>query len=83
MEVSGQFHAPAPLPPEERGPFTHWIVGWVGCRASLGAVVKRKIPSLPMLGIDTVANVLHRGSMFKKSLWAFTQTFIKYICVHG
>jgi hypothetical protein len=38
MEVSGQLHAPAALPPEKEG--------WVGSRAVLDAVVKRKIPSL-------------------------------------
>jgi hypothetical protein len=30
----------------ERAPGTHWIGGWVGPRAVLDAVVKRKIPSL-------------------------------------
>jgi hypothetical protein len=29
----------------ERAPGTHWIGGWVGSRAVLDAVVKRKIPS--------------------------------------
>jgi hypothetical protein len=29
----------------ERAHGTHWIGGWVGPRASLDAVVKRKIPS--------------------------------------
>jgi hypothetical protein len=43
MEVSGQLHAPAALPPE-RDPGTHWIGGWVGPRAVLDAVVKKKIP---------------------------------------
>jgi hypothetical protein len=37
MEVSGQLHAPAALPPG--------IGGWVGPRAGLDAVLKRKIPS--------------------------------------
>jgi hypothetical protein len=36
MEVSGQLHFPAALPPG--------LVGWVGPRAVLDAVVKRKIP---------------------------------------
>jgi hypothetical protein len=45
MDVSGQLHAPAALPPRERAPGTHWIGGWVGPRAILDAVVKRKIPS--------------------------------------
>jgi hypothetical protein len=30
---------------EERAPGTHWIGGWVGPRAGLDAVMKRKIPS--------------------------------------
>jgi hypothetical protein len=42
MEVSGQLHAPASLPP---GKDTHWIGGWVGPRAVLDTVVKRKIPN--------------------------------------
>jgi hypothetical protein len=40
MEVSGQLHAP-----RERAPGTHWIGSWVGLRAVLDAVVKRKIPN--------------------------------------
>jgi hypothetical protein len=31
--------------PRERSPSTHWIGGWVGSRAVLDVVVKRKIPS--------------------------------------
>jgi hypothetical protein len=31
--------------PRERAPGTHWIGGWLGLRAVLDAVVKRKIPS--------------------------------------
>jgi hypothetical protein len=34
-----------PLYPQERAPGTHWIGGWVGPRAVLDAVVRRKIPS--------------------------------------
>jgi hypothetical protein len=44
MEVSGQLHALAALPPRETAPDTHWIGGWVGPRAVLDVVVKRKIP---------------------------------------
>jgi hypothetical protein len=36
---------PRLLYPRGRGPGTHWIGGWVGPRAVLDAVVKRKIPS--------------------------------------
>jgi hypothetical protein len=45
MEVSGQLHALAALPPRERASGTHWIGDWVGPRAVLDAVVWRKIPS--------------------------------------
>jgi hypothetical protein len=44
MEVSGQLHTPAALLPGKEPPGTHWIGGWVGPRAGLDAMVKRKIP---------------------------------------
>jgi hypothetical protein len=44
MEVSGQLHAPAALPPEKDPPGTHWIGGWVGPRAGLDMVSKRPSP---------------------------------------
>jgi hypothetical protein len=43
MEVSGQLHVPAALPPGEKAPGTHWIGGWVGPSVGLDAVEKRKI----------------------------------------
>jgi hypothetical protein len=45
MEVSGKFHVPAAYHPGKEAPGTHWIGSWVGPRAGLDAVVKRKIPS--------------------------------------
>jgi hypothetical protein len=36
---------PGRFTPRERDPGTHWIGGWVGLRAVLDAVVKRKITS--------------------------------------
>jgi hypothetical protein len=46
MEVSGQLHEPADLTPwKEPPPHIHWIGGWVGPRAVLDTVVKRKLPS--------------------------------------
>jgi hypothetical protein len=36
---------PRPLYPQGKSPGTHWIGGWVGSRAVLDAVMKRKIPS--------------------------------------
>jgi len=34
---------PLPLYSQGKTPGTHWIGGWVGSRARLGAVVKRKM----------------------------------------
>jgi hypothetical protein len=31
--------------PRERAPGTHWIGGWLGPRAGLDVVVRRKVPS--------------------------------------
>jgi hypothetical protein len=36
---------PGRFTPRERAPGTHWIGGWVGPRAILDAMVKRKLPS--------------------------------------
>jgi hypothetical protein len=43
MEVSGHFHAPATLTLRERIPGAHWMRGWVGHKAGLDIVEKRKI----------------------------------------
>jgi hypothetical protein len=43
MEVSGQLYASTAL---LRAPGTHWIGGWVGPRAGLDTMARRKIPSL-------------------------------------
>jgi hypothetical protein len=43
MDVDGQLHATAAIIPLETGPGIHWIGGWVGLRAYLETVEKRKI----------------------------------------
>jgi hypothetical protein len=43
MGVSGQYHAPAALYPQEKDPRYPLIGGWVGPRAGLDAGAKRKI----------------------------------------
>jgi hypothetical protein len=40
MDVSGQLHAPAALPPEKEPLGTDWIGGWVGRRAVLDVMVQ-------------------------------------------
>jgi hypothetical protein len=42
MEMNGQLHALGPIPPGGRYVGTHWIGRWVGPRAGLDAVAKRK-----------------------------------------
>jgi hypothetical protein len=59
MEVSGQLHALAALPPTETALGTHWPGGWVCPRAGLDAVVKRIIPSLPGLEPLIIQPVAH------------------------
>jgi hypothetical protein len=53
--VSGQFHSPAALPPE-KAPGTHWIGCWVGPRASVDDVEKRKFLILP--GLELLPAIL-------------------------
>jgi len=47
MEVSSQLHATATLPPGKEPLVLTGIGGWVGLRAVLDAVVRRKIPQPP------------------------------------
>jgi hypothetical protein len=44
MEMGGSF-THRPLYHRERAPGTYWIGGWLGPRAVLDAVIKRKLPS--------------------------------------
>jgi hypothetical protein len=49
---------PLPLYPQERAPGTHWIGGYVGLRAGLDDVEKRKsltIPGLDLRPLDRPA----------------------------
>jgi hypothetical protein len=44
IKVTAQLHALTILLPRERTSDTHWTDGWVGPRAVLDMVAKRKIP---------------------------------------
>jgi hypothetical protein len=42
MEVSGELHAPAALPPEKDPPCTHWIGGLSGHQSRSGRCEEKK-----------------------------------------
>jgi hypothetical protein len=50
MEVEDQLHAPGRFAPREKGPYTHCVRGWVGSRADLEVVAKRKYPFTAAVG---------------------------------
>jgi hypothetical protein len=65
--VSGQLHAPVALPPEERGPGTHWIWSCVGPRVNWDDVEKRKISALPGLESRPFDSPALRQSLYQLS----------------
>jgi hypothetical protein len=65
MEVSGQLHAPARFTPGERAPGTHWIGGWVGPRAGLDDVEKRKFLTLPGLELRLLGRPARSQSLYR------------------
>jgi len=82
---------PRPLYPGERPPNTHWIGGWVGSRAGLDAVVKRKIPSScresntsrPVPSLITISlflNILE--DMEELSYWELLRTLAPSLQLH-
>jgi hypothetical protein len=80
MEMSGQFHAPTALP-RKRASDTHWIGVWVGSRANLDAVLKRKIPSpenmtLRNYGVDAEQVWYLKAYRFKHTNYNFTYFFV-------
>jgi len=52
MEVSGQLHGPAALPPG-KSHSTPWKGGWVGPRAGMDEVAKRKKKMLALPRIES------------------------------
>jgi hypothetical protein len=53
MEVSGHLHTPAALPPC-KSPSTHWIEGWVGPRAGLGAILAISVIETKLSGNHSI-----------------------------
>jgi len=61
---------PSCFNPRERAPGTHWIGGWVGPRAILDMVVKRKIPSPHQEsnpGTPIIQPIAYKGNSLKPS----------------
>jgi hypothetical protein len=63
--VSGQLHTPAALPPGETAHGTHWIGGWVGPRAGLDDVEKKKFLTLPRLKFQPLGRPAHSHSLYR------------------
>jgi hypothetical protein len=51
--------------PEERAPGTHWIGGWVGPRAGLNDVGKRKFLTLPGLELWPLCRPARSQSLYR------------------
>jgi hypothetical protein len=56
---------PLPLYPSERAPGTHWIGGWVGPRAGLDYVEKRKFLTLPGLELRPLSRPARSQSLYR------------------
>jgi hypothetical protein len=77
MDVSGQLHTAAALPPGKELPDIHWIGGWVDPRAGLDAVKLRKIscscqklnPGRPVLGDSDILISTDRNLVCPIQFW--------------
>jgi hypothetical protein len=63
--VSGQIQVPAALTRGERVPDTDWIGDWVGPRASLDDVEKRKFFTLPGLELRPLGGPAGSQSLYR------------------
>jgi hypothetical protein len=68
---------PGRFTPRERDPGTHWIGGWVGPRAVLDAVVKRKIP-IPRRESNPITPIVQHVAQ-RYTDWAITVLHINVI----
>jgi hypothetical protein len=73
LEVSGQLHAPAALPPG-KSPGTHFICGWVDPGAGLDDMEKCKFFTLPGLELPPLLVVQPVASSYTD--WAMPDPFI-------
>jgi hypothetical protein len=65
--VGGEWSASRPgrFTPGERAPVPHSIGGWVGPRAGLGDVEKRKFLTLPGLELRPLSRSAHSQSLYR------------------
>jgi hypothetical protein len=65
--VGGEWSASRPgrFTPGERAPGTHWIGGWVGPRAGLDDVEKRKFLTLPGLELRPLGRPARSQSLYR------------------
>jgi hypothetical protein len=74
---------PGRITPREKGPFTHWIGGWVGPRAGLETVVKKKFPT--PAGTQTHDHPARSPVLYRWAIpapWCRLSTLITYYCFH-
>jgi hypothetical protein len=69
---------PGRFTPRERAPDTHWTGGWLGPRAVLAAVVKRKIPS-PRRKSNPRTPIVQLVAQ-RYTDWVITATYLKIYC---
>jgi hypothetical protein len=69
--MSGQVHATAALPPWKGVPGTHWIGSWVGPRASLHDVEKRKFLPSPRLELRHLSRLARSYTEYAIAWGAF------------
>jgi hypothetical protein len=65
MEMSGHLHDPAALPPGKEHPWTHSIEVWVGPRAGLDDVEKKKFLNLPELELRPLGHPAGSQSLYR------------------
>jgi hypothetical protein len=75
MEVCGQLHTQAILPPGERNSRIHWIQSWVGPRASPDAMEYRNI-SCPCWE-SNASHPVHSASLFRLSYPTSVECLVK------
>jgi hypothetical protein len=66
----------------ERAPDTHWIGGWVGPRASLDDVEKRKCLPLPRLKFRPLGRPAHSQSLYRLRYPGSKEKLIHFCALH-